>query len=201
MSTFALALLASQYVKTLDFSSVLLIPQVKLPTPQIHFPAMGNIFSMATPILDTDMNITMYILSYLLFIGVVLGVVIAIHSGSNMYINHRRSTRHSSALLDEEKDLPEEKDEKAALLPSQRQSRQEQNRQPSTDRQSCTYGNERFSILSSNYGATNPLRVLDKRSKSKNTINKPVSCLQRSATEATAHVPKYFTKYGMTEAV
>ncbi|CAF9922160.1 MAG: hypothetical protein ALECFALPRED_002036 [Alectoria fallacina] len=157
---------------------------------------MGNIFSMAAPLLDTDLKIAVYLFCYLLFIGVVLAIGITLC----VYIDHRRRTRLSRAVLDVERTSPEEEDEKellegedekVPLLPPQ--SYQGQNRQFISDLQSCTYVNEKLSLLSSRYGATSPLRVLDKRSNLEFTINRP----RRSATDTTAHVPKYFTKYGM----
>lgn len=86
---------------------------------------MGNIFSMAAPPLDTDSNtaldIAMYIISYLLIIGVVLSIGICIC----IYIDHRQLTRLSAAVLDEERNLNarererEEKVEEAPPLPPQ----------------------------------------------------------------------------------
>ncbi|KAF6230488.1 hypothetical protein HO133_004832 [Letharia lupina] len=165
---------------------------------------MGNIFSMAAPPLDTDsnaaLNIAMYIISYLLIIGVVLGIGICIC----IYIDHRQLTRLSAAVSDEEQNLNarekerEEKVEEAPPLPPQ--SHQNQTAQFISDLQSCTYINERLPLLNTEHGATAPLRVLDERSTLEHT-NKPAIFPRRSTTNAKAHVCKYFTKYGMTEAV
>lgn len=66
-----------------------------------------------------------------------------------------------------------------------------------TDLQSCTYVNEKLSLFSSNYGATTPLRLLDKRTNWAYTIDKPAHFPRLSATHTAARVPKLFTKCGM----
>ncbi|KAL9129182.1 MAG: hypothetical protein Q9175_007363 [Cornicularia normoerica] len=161
---------------------------------------MGNIFSNAAPLLDTGFTIAIYTLCYLLFIAVILAIGISLC----MYIDHRRQVRLSRAALvvegtlDDEGNECEDKDEEAALLPSQTQSHQDQ---LFTVLQSCTDVNEKLPLLSNKYGATTPLRVLDKRFEPEHTINKPTTFPQRSTTNATVHIAEYFTKYGMTEAV
>ena len=151
---------------------------------------------MAAPLLDPDFKIAVYLFCYLLLIGVVLAIGISLC----LYIDRRRRTRLSRAVLDVERNLPEGEDEKevlegedekAPLLPPQ--SYQDRNRKFISELQSCAYVKEKLSLLSSKYGATSPLRVLDKRSGLEFTINRP----RHSATNTTAHVPRYFTKYGM----
>ena len=69
---------------------------------------MGNIFSKTAPRLDTNFRVIVYIFCYLLFIGVVLAIGFSLC----IYIDHRRQTRLSQAILDEERNLSEVKDEK-----------------------------------------------------------------------------------------
>lgn len=157
---------------------------------------MGNIFSMAAPLLDTDVKITMFITCNLLFIGVVLAIGISLCT----YIDHRRRIRLSRAVLDEErwkdeKDLPEVEHEKAPLL--QPQSHQHQNRHLISDLQSRTYINGKPSLPCSKYSTNSCLRVWDQGSKLEHAINEPAIFPRRPTTRTTAHVPKYFTKYGM----
>lgn len=110
--------------------------------------------------LDTELKIIIYILAYLLSIGVVLALGISLC----MYIDHRRHSRTVVSDVEEnfeekeEETECEEKDEefRAALLASQAHSHQDRYCRPITDLQSCSYVDGRSVSLGSKYGATTP---------------------------------------------
>lgn len=157
---------------------------------------MSNIFSTTAPVPATDFRMALYILTYLLFIAVILGIGISLC----MYIDHRRQAKLCSVIFDEERDLSEGKGAKTAFQLSNLQSHQDQDRQLATDVQSCTCVDEGVSLLGSQNGAIAPISGLDESPKLEYAIGKQVAFARRSRTDAAAQFPKRFTKYGMTEA-